>query len=96
MKLAGQAIPLAARIFSVVDTLDAITAGRRYRAARTLEEARREIRRCAGSQFDKDVVDVFLAVSDEEWLAVNEEVASRYGSLYETFADAPVVPSNTY
>jgi len=96
LKLAGQAIPLAARIFSVVDTLDAITAGRRYRAARTLEEARREIRRCAGSQFDKDVVDVFLAVSDEEWLAVNEAVASRYGSLYETFADAPIVLSNTY
>ena len=54
--LAGEEIPLWARIFSVVDALDAITAERPYRAARPYAAALDEIRLHAGTQFDPNVV----------------------------------------
>lgn len=68
--LAGEEIPLIARIFAVVDTLDAMTADRPYRAARSLAEGRAEIARCAGTQFDPQIVEAFLAVPEQEWLAI--------------------------
>jgi ribonuclease P protein subunit RPR2 len=55
--LKGEEIPLWARIFAVVDALDAITAERPYRAARSYRQALAEIRTHAGSQFDPAVVD---------------------------------------
>jgi putative two-component system response regulator len=55
--LAGEAIPLEARIVAVADALDAMTSGRPYRGREmTLEEALDELRRSAGSQFDEKVV----------------------------------------
>ena len=57
--LAGREIPLAARIFSVADALDAITSDRPYRAARSWEEAAEEIAAGRARQFDPDVVDAF-------------------------------------
>ena len=57
--LAGEGIPVGARVFSVADALDAITSERPYRAARSWEEARREIEVEAEHQFDPDVVDAF-------------------------------------
>ncbi len=57
--LAGEEIPLGARIFAVADTLDAITSHRPYRQARGWGDARREIVAEAGKQFDPDVVDAF-------------------------------------
>ncbi len=65
-KLAGEAIPLAARIFSVADTLDAIVSDRCYRAGQPLAAARVEIRRGAGTQFDPAIVDLFDEVEDCE------------------------------
>ncbi len=56
--LAGEAIPLSARIISACDAYSAMTSDRPYRAARTQEEAIRELRRCAGQQFDPQVVDL--------------------------------------
>jgi ribonuclease P protein subunit RPR2 len=55
--LVAEEIPLWARIFAVVDTLDAITSTRPYRPCQPLEAAIEEIRRCAGTQFDPAVVD---------------------------------------
>jgi HD-GYP domain-containing protein (c-di-GMP phosphodiesterase class II) len=63
--LAGEEIPLPARIFAVADTLDAITTNRPYRPAAPLAEARRTIESCAGTQFDPRAVEVFAETPDE-------------------------------
>jgi diguanylate cyclase (GGDEF)-like protein len=60
--VAGADIPLGARIIAVCDAFDAMSSDRPYRAGMTPEEALAELRRCAGSQFDPMVVDVFVAV----------------------------------
>jgi len=60
--LAGEAIPLGARIFSIADTFDAITSDRPYRKRQTVDAARAEISRCAGSQFDQRCAEAFLAI----------------------------------
>jgi HD-GYP domain-containing protein (c-di-GMP phosphodiesterase class II) len=52
-------IPLGARIFSIADTLDAMTSDRPYRRAGTWEDAVLEVAAGTGTQFDPDVVDVF-------------------------------------
>ena len=57
--LVGHEIPLAARIFTVADVLDAITSDRPYRAARSWDDAAAEIIAGRGRQFDPDVVDAF-------------------------------------
>jgi len=58
--LAGEAIPLEARIAAVADAFDAMTSGRPYRGARMeLEAALAEINRCAGTQFDPRVCGAF-------------------------------------
>ncbi len=62
--LAGEAIPLAARILAVADAYEAMTADRVYRPAMSGEAARAELIRGAGTQFDAHVVDVFLAALD--------------------------------
>ncbi|HEY8303911.1 MAG TPA: HD domain-containing phosphohydrolase [Solirubrobacteraceae bacterium] len=58
--LAGEAIPLAARIISACDTYDAIVTDRPYRAAQTPARAREELLRAAGSQLDERVVAALL------------------------------------
>jgi response regulator RpfG family c-di-GMP phosphodiesterase len=66
--LKGQEILLSARIFAAADTLDAITSNRPYRRASSFESARETIARLSGSQFDPQVVDVFLSIPEEIWL----------------------------
>jgi response regulator RpfG family c-di-GMP phosphodiesterase len=73
-RLKGDEIVIGARIFHVVDTLDAITSDRPYRKARPFDDARDEIVRCAGTQFDPAVVDAFLAVPAEEWERIRLDV----------------------
>lgn len=58
-RLAGASIPLPARILAVADTLDAMTSARSYRTGLPWQVAVDEIRRCAGTQFDPEVVQAF-------------------------------------
>jgi response regulator RpfG family c-di-GMP phosphodiesterase len=62
--LSGRAIPIGSRIVSVVDTYDALTWGRRHRDAVSRVRAAAELVRCAGGQFDPDVVNRWLRVID--------------------------------
>jgi hypothetical protein len=59
-RLEGDQIPLAGRIVAIVDAFDALTHGRTYKKAVSFEEAKREIRSVPGSQFDPQLVEVFL------------------------------------
>jgi len=61
--LAGESIPLGARIVAVADAFDAMTSGRPYRAAISHAEALAELERCAGTQFDPTVVAAFVATA---------------------------------
>jgi diguanylate cyclase (GGDEF)-like protein len=58
-RLVGDAIPIGARIISVCDAFDAMTTDRTYRVAMTPRDALAELRRCAGTQFDAQVVEAF-------------------------------------
>lgn len=58
--IAGESIPLASRIITFADTIDALTTDRPYRPARTEAEVRAEVVRCRGSQFDPLICDVVL------------------------------------
>jgi putative two-component system response regulator len=64
--LEGEEIPLAARIFAVVDVWDALTSDRPYRKAWTREAAREYLEQNKGILFDPRVVDVFLRLIDSE------------------------------
>ena len=68
--LEGDEILLEARILAVVDAYDAMRSDRPYRWALTREEAIRELKENAGSQFDPLVVKVFLEILDEETMCV--------------------------
>jgi HD-GYP domain-containing protein (c-di-GMP phosphodiesterase class II) len=59
--LNGEAIPWGARIFSVIDTLDAMTSNRPYRKGLSFDEAKGEVLKMGGSQFDPAAVEAFLA-----------------------------------
>jgi putative nucleotidyltransferase with HDIG domain len=64
--LSGDAIPLPARILTVVDAFGAMTDNRVFRKARSKDEAIQELKRCSGRHFDRSVVDVFFEVIHEE------------------------------
>lgn len=72
--LKGDQIVLGARIFSVADTLDAITSNRPYRKANTFDAARMEILRCTGTQFDPEVVQVFQSLPSDLWENLQIEI----------------------
>jgi hypothetical protein len=67
--LAGVAIPLAARLVAVADVFDVLVHERPYKEAWTVENAAREIRSGAGTQFDPDVVEAFDALGAGSWTA---------------------------
>ena len=74
-RLAGEQIPIEARIVCVADSFSAMTAERPYRPRMSLDDACGELERCAGSQFDPEVVRIFCEevrahpVSDDEAIA---------------------------
>ena len=72
--LAGEAIPLSARVFAVADTLDALTTDRPYRPASDWPAARERIREAAGTQFDPGVVAAFGTLPDAHFDAIRERI----------------------
>jgi HD-GYP domain-containing protein (c-di-GMP phosphodiesterase class II) len=72
--LAGDVIPLAARVFAVADVLDALTTIRPYRPPSPLEVARGMIRDTSGSHFDPEVVDAFMEIPPARLDAIRLEV----------------------
>jgi HD-GYP domain-containing protein (c-di-GMP phosphodiesterase class II) len=72
--LEGEAIPLAARVFAVADTLDALTTDRPYRAASSWAEARGFIGSAAGTHFDPGVVAAYGRIPDERFGAIKDAI----------------------
>jgi putative nucleotidyltransferase with HDIG domain len=68
--LRDETIPLTARIFAVVDALDAMTHERPHRKARSIEQALAVVREEAGKQFDPRVVELALAIPTDRWTAL--------------------------
>lgn len=68
--LGGQEIPLGARILAVADSFDAMTSDRPYRKGMEIDKAIDELERNKNSQFDPEIVDVFVKIikNDGEWL----------------------------
>lgn len=79
--LSGEDIPLGARIFSVVDTFDAMTSDRPYRAALSIDEAREEIHRWSGRQFDPKAAAAFLEIPADTWRDIRERVHRQVKAL---------------
>ena len=73
--LKGEEIPLLGRILSVADAFDAMTSTRHYRLKLNLENAKEQLIKGSGTQFDKQVVDVFIRVIIDNFKAVMEEFA---------------------
>jgi putative nucleotidyltransferase with HDIG domain len=71
--LAGDQIPLAARVFAVADTLDALTTDRPYRPGRSLAEARVIVAQAAGTQFDPAITAALARVPDADLLRIADE-----------------------
>ena len=70
-KLAGDAIPLAARIVAVADSYSAMISDRPHAAKMTHAQAIAELRRCSGTQFDATVVDAFVAATSSKQSSVS-------------------------
>lgn len=91
----GKDIPLGSRILSIADTYDAIVSDRVYRKGRSQEVAFAELRRCAGTQFDPDLIEQFIncvssqtQTADEVDLEVNKKTALRIGVQIERITQA--------
>jgi putative nucleotidyltransferase with HDIG domain len=76
--LRGEQIPLGSRIISIANTLDAMLSDWPYRDALPMSHAREEIRRCAGTQFDPKIVEVFLSIPKNHWIELRENLGSPF------------------
>lgn len=72
-QLSGEQIPIGARIFALVDTLDAMTSDRPYRRALPFARAEAEIIKHRSTQFDPSIADLFLSIPRKHW----EECAGK-------------------
>lgn len=84
-RLAGDQIPLGARLFAVADTLDAMLSDRCYRRAPGYEAAYKEILACSGKQFDPCIVELFAKVPEQAWQELRgaAEAQARSANLAE-------------
>lgn len=65
-KLKGEEIPIECRMLAIADAYDAMTNDRPYRQALTNQEALAELKRCAGTQFDANLVQIFVSLASKE------------------------------
>jgi putative nucleotidyltransferase with HDIG domain len=80
--IAGEAIPLGARIFAVADSFDAMTSDRPYRHAMSVEDARGEVARCRGTQFDPEVADAFARLPLERLVAIADDAPHTHSRAH--------------
>ncbi len=94
-QLKEEEIPLLSRIISVVDSYDAMVNDRVYRPALPVDEAKAEIRRCSGKQFDPAVAKEFLQMlEDKPWIAVGVNTdGTHVGARAGTAASAAAAPA---
>jgi hypothetical protein len=76
--LRGEQIPLGARIMFIANALDSMLSDCPYRNALPMSQAREEIRRCAGTQFDPKIVEVFLSIPKNHFVERRENLGSPF------------------
>ncbi len=86
-RLRGEEIPILARIVHVADAFDAMTSARAYRRARAASEALRELWRCAGTQFDTDVVQALATAAPK--IEIPSTAVPHAGPIYIPSVPAP-------
>ncbi len=74
MGLRGDEISIGGKIIAIADAFSTITAKRPYREARTIEEGLKELKRCTGTQFDRDLVEVFCEIMESELDEFEEDI----------------------
>ena len=74
-RLSGDAIPFAARVFAVADSLDALTTDRPYRQALSFTRAREIIASGSGQQFDPHVIDAFSRLPEEQLVGIQQRIS---------------------
>ena len=79
--ISGDKIPIGARIFAIVDALDALTSDRVYKKAISFEEAKEIILSESGKQFDPGIIDVFADIDIEEFAFVRDQI-EKSGAEY--------------
>ena len=79
--LKGDKIPLGARMFSIADTLDAMTVDRPYRLAQSFAAARKEIELWSGRQFDPNIVKIFLEMPNSIWEDLRKDINEQSRSF---------------
>ena len=88
--LRGDEIPLGARIFAIGDTLDAITSDRPYRRAQSFKAAQSEILRFSSTQFDPEIVRVFMSIPESFWDGLRKDIDSQVYRFSYPRKQAPV------
>jgi len=87
--LKGEEIPMECRILAIVDAFDAMTSDRPYRKALSAEDALAEIKRCAGTQFDPYLAEIFIEIFSQNKEESPEEVKSEGENKENSNKDKP-------
>jgi diguanylate cyclase (GGDEF)-like protein/PAS domain S-box-containing protein len=74
----GDELPLTSRMLAIVDAFDSMTTDKVYRRAMSVERAFDELYRCAGSQFDPDLVTIFSKLFESDPLAMQQRASERW------------------
>src|SRR5665648_246809 len=80
--LSGENIPFLARLVTIADTVDAIISSRPYRPAGTFEQVLEELKKCAGSQFDPDLVNAFISLYTSKNNQLIEHSLAKNSALF--------------